>query len=76
MLAHAHGKLERKAVDLVVANDVTTPGAGFDTTSNAVTLVSADGAEQVPLQSKAAVAARILDRVESLLAGRPVTQVG
>jgi phosphopantothenoylcysteine decarboxylase/phosphopantothenate--cysteine ligase len=76
MLAHARGKLERKAVDLIVANDVTKPGAGFDTTTNAVTLVSADGAEQVPLQSKTAVAGRILDRVESLMAGRPVSQVG
>jgi phosphopantothenoylcysteine decarboxylase/phosphopantothenate--cysteine ligase len=76
MLAHARGKLERKAVDLIVANDVTKPGAGFDTTTNAVTLVSADGAEQVPLQSKAAVAGRILDRVESLLTSRPVTHVG
>jgi phosphopantothenoylcysteine decarboxylase/phosphopantothenate--cysteine ligase len=76
VLAHARGKLERKAVDLIVANDVTKPGAGFDTTTNAVTLVSMDGAEQVPLQSKTAVAGRILDRVERLLAARPVGSVG
>jgi phosphopantothenoylcysteine decarboxylase/phosphopantothenate--cysteine ligase len=76
VLAHARGKLERKAVDLIVANDVTKPGAGFDTATNAVTLVSMDGAEQVPLQSKTAVAGRILDRIETLLAGRPATHVG
>ena len=74
VLAHARGKLERKAVDLIVANDVTKPGAGFDTATNAVTLVSMDGAEQVPLQSKTAVAGRILDRVERFLpAARPRT---
>ena len=45
VLAHARGKLDRKAVDLIVANDVTKPGAGFDTTTNAVTLVSTDASE-------------------------------
>jgi phosphopantothenoylcysteine decarboxylase/phosphopantothenate--cysteine ligase len=67
VVAHAHGKLERKAVDLIVANDVTQAGAGFESTTNAVTLVSRDGVEAVPLQSKSAVAGRILDRVEALL---------
>jgi phosphopantothenoylcysteine decarboxylase/phosphopantothenate--cysteine ligase len=76
VVAHARGKLERKDVDLIVANDVTRPGTGFDTANNAVTLVSADGAEEVPLQSKAAVAGRILDRVEHLLTARPVGSAG
>jgi phosphopantothenoylcysteine decarboxylase / phosphopantothenate---cysteine ligase len=67
LLAHARQKLERKQVDLIVANDVATPGAGFDADTNAVTLVSHEGLEDVPLQSKSAVAARILDRVEGLL---------
>jgi phosphopantothenoylcysteine decarboxylase/phosphopantothenate--cysteine ligase len=70
VVAHARGKLERKDADLIVANDVTQPGAGFDATTNAVTLVSRDGVEDVPLQSKAMVAGRILDRVERLLGGR------
>ncbi len=68
VVAHARAKLQRKAVDLMVANDVSRADAGFEVDANAVTIVSADGAEDVPLQSKAAVAARILDRVESLLA--------
>ena len=67
VIAHARGKLQRKAVDLIVANDVSRADAGFDVAANAVTLVAADGTEDVPLQSKAAVAVRILDRVERLL---------
>ena len=73
VVAHAKQKLERKHVDLIVANDVSQPGAGFDVDTNAVTLVMRDGVEEVPLQSKSAVASRILDRVESLLT-RDVTR--
>jgi phosphopantothenoylcysteine decarboxylase/phosphopantothenate--cysteine ligase len=68
VIAHAREKLERKHVDLIVANDVSRAGIGFDADSNAVTLVTGDGLDDVPLQSKSAVASRILDRVESLLA--------
>jgi phosphopantothenoylcysteine decarboxylase/phosphopantothenate--cysteine ligase len=66
VVAHAREKLARKSVDLIVANDVSQPGVGFDVATNAVTLVSRDGLEEVPLQPKSAVAARILDRIESL----------
>jgi len=69
-LERARAKLDRKQVDLIVANDVTTPGAGFEADMNEVVLVTPGGAEPVPLQSKARVAAVILDRVESLLAAR------
>mgnify|MGYP006171070441 CR=1 FL=1 len=65
--AKARDKRTRKHVDLVVANDVARAGAGFDGDTNAVTIVSADGAEEVPLQSKTAIAGVILDRVEGLL---------
>jgi len=68
---YAQGKLEKKAVDLVVANDVSRAGVGFDVDTNAVTLVAKTGVEDVPLQSKSAVAARILDRVEQLLSAVP-----
>ena len=57
VIAHARGKLSRKKADLIVANDVSRTDAGFDVDTNAVTIVSADQAEDVPLQSKAAVAA-------------------
>ena len=67
---HARGKLDRKGIDLIVANDVSQPGVGFDTSTNAVSIISRDGIDQVTLQSKSAVAARILDRVEPLIASR------
>jgi phosphopantothenoylcysteine decarboxylase/phosphopantothenate--cysteine ligase len=67
MVAHARGKLERKKADLIVANDVSRTDAGFDVDQNAVTLISATDATDVPLQPKAQVARVILDRVERLL---------
>jgi phosphopantothenoylcysteine decarboxylase/phosphopantothenate--cysteine ligase len=60
-------KLEAKRVDLVVANDVTQPGAGFEHETNAVTILGREGDVAVPLQAKTAVAERILDRVVALL---------
>lgn len=71
VVKYAQGKLEKKAADLVVANDVSRAGAGFDVDTNAVSIVSKAGVEDVPLQSKSAVAARILDRVEQLLIAVP-----
>lgn len=63
VLAHAKGKLIRKNLDMIVANDVTAPGAGFDVNTNIVTLMTRDGAESLPLMSKDEVAERILDAV-------------
>ena len=60
-----------KALDLVVVNDATEAGAGFAVDTNRVTIVHADGREDVlPLQSKRDVADAILDRVEALMHGR------
>jgi phosphopantothenoylcysteine decarboxylase/phosphopantothenate--cysteine ligase len=67
VVARATAKREKKQVDLIVANDVSRPDAGFDVDVNAVTIIGADGAETRPLESKARVAAAILDRVERLL---------
>ena len=60
-------KRREKHADLIVANDVSRADAGFDVGTNAVTLVSADRTETLPLQSKVHVAAAILDRVEELM---------
>jgi phosphopantothenoylcysteine decarboxylase/phosphopantothenate--cysteine ligase len=72
----ARRKLAAKHVDLIVANDVTAPGAGFDVDTNQVTFVAPDVADEVlPLLSKRDVARLILDRAETLLASpapRPV----
>ena len=67
VVASASAKRERKHVDLIVANDVSRADAGFEVDANAVTIVGAGGAESIPLQSKSAVAAEILNRIERLL---------
>jgi phosphopantothenoylcysteine decarboxylase/phosphopantothenate--cysteine ligase len=74
VVAYAQDKLKQKGVDLIVANDVSRTDAGFDVDTNAVTLVSSEGVEDLPLQAKSTLAATILDRVERLLspAARPV----
>lgn len=66
VLAHARDKLARKNLDMIVANDVTRPGAGFDVDTNIVTLIRKDGQEALPMMSKAEVAQRILDRALAL----------
>ena len=69
-VARGREKLRRKHVDMIVANDITRPDAGFDSDSNAATLISADGPEsdeEFPLGPKTELAARILDRAEALL---------
>ena len=68
LVANARKKLERKNLDLVVANDVGRAGAGFDVDTNVVTILDAmGGVEELPLLSKREVADRILDRVKGLL---------
>ncbi len=64
----AVGKASQKGVDLMVANDVTIAGSGFGSDNNQVVLIRKNGdTEPWPLQSKAAVAARLLDEVKKLL---------
>jgi phosphopantothenoylcysteine decarboxylase / phosphopantothenate---cysteine ligase len=61
---NARGKLSRKGADMIVANDVTQQGAGFDTDTNVVTFYLRDGREiPLPKMSKLDVANRILDQV-------------
>jgi phosphopantothenoylcysteine decarboxylase/phosphopantothenate--cysteine ligase len=74
VVTRATEKREKKHADLIVANDVARIDSGFDVDSNAVTIVGADGAQSLPLQSKARVAAEILDRVERLLESRTVVR--
>jgi phosphopantothenoylcysteine decarboxylase / phosphopantothenate---cysteine ligase len=72
--AAARRKLVAKRVDLIVANDVLAPGAGFEVDTNQVTLVSHDGSEPLPLMSKDEVASIIVDRVEQALSRKPVAR--
>src|SRR5271168_2263990 len=75
---NARKKLAAKNVDLIVANDVTAEGAGFDTDTNIVTLFARDGRDlALPKLSKNEVAQRILDevvRLRGVLHGKSVTQ--
>lgn len=70
MLESARKKLGEKQLDMVVANRAGVPGEGFGSYTNRVTLVTADGDEELPLMSKDAVAAELLDRVERRIDGR------
>jgi phosphopantothenoylcysteine decarboxylase/phosphopantothenate--cysteine ligase len=64
-LARARKKLKDKRLDYVVLNDALEPGAGFEVTTNKVTLLARSGAQtELPLQDKRDVARRILDMVE------------
>ena len=63
VLEHAAGKLKKKHLDLIVANDVTAPGAGFDVDTNIVTLIAGDHQQSLPLAAKREVADAILDEV-------------
>ncbi len=67
LLGNAEAKLRSKGVDLLAANDVSAPGAGFGHDTNAVVMIdSRGGRASVPLSSKARVAEEILDRVLAL----------
>jgi len=70
LVARARDKLLAKSLDLIVANDITAPGSGFEVDTNRVTLISADGTiEALPLMTKEEVAERVLDRVVGLMRG-------
>jgi len=67
-LQYAKQKLIEKNLDLVVYNDITIEGAGFDVDTNIVTLLHKDGREEIlPKQLKMDVADRIMDEVVALL---------
>ena len=67
MLENARGKLERKNADMVVANDVSRADAGFGVDTNAVTLITKDTVDALPLMSKRDAADGILDGVARLM---------
>jgi phosphopantothenoylcysteine decarboxylase/phosphopantothenate--cysteine ligase len=71
LVAHAREKLEGKNLDLIVANDVTLPGAGFGTDTNIVKLLYRDGrAEELAQMGKDELAGIIIDRICDLLTNR------
>ena len=60
---HAEEKLKKKKLDLIVANDVTKEGAGFNTDTNIAALITADGIREYPLMQKRQLADIILDEI-------------
>ncbi len=71
LAANATKKLTAKNLDLIVANDVTQPGAGFDVDTNIVRLIYRDGRQQaLPQQSKERLAHAILERIAELRRGK------
>ncbi len=65
---NAVSKLKKKNLDMIVANDVTVPGAGFNVDTNIATLITAQGSEEQPMQTKRQLAEVILDRIMTLRA--------
>jgi phosphopantothenoylcysteine decarboxylase/phosphopantothenate--cysteine ligase len=70
VVANAKKKLQKKQLDLIVANDITDKKSGFGVDTNKVTLIDKKGkVEKLPLMSKREVADKILDRVVGMLGG-------
>ena len=66
LLAHATEKLRKKNLDMLVANDVTLSGAGFESDTNIIKILTKDGAvEELPQMSKSDLGQVILDRILS-----------
>ena len=63
MLENSRAKLEKKHVDMICANNLKVAGAGFAVDTNVLTLITADGVEELPLLSKEEAACRILDAI-------------
>ena len=63
LLQNSTAKLHKKKMDMIVANNVKVAGAGFGVDTNVVTLITQDTVEELPLQSKDAVAMRIADKI-------------
>ncbi len=68
LIANARAKMEKKNLDMIVANDVTASDAGFGVDTNRVLIITKDGAvDRLPLMSKEDVAFNILHRIRGLL---------
>lgn len=65
MLEHSVDKLEKKKLDMIVANNLKVAGAGFGVDTNVVTLITRDGMTELPLMGKDEVAGKLLDAIES-----------
>jgi len=68
LVNNARKKLDKKKLDLIVANDITATDSGFDVDTNRVTIIDREGkTEELPLMSKREVAERVLDKVKVMM---------
>ncbi len=67
MVENSRAKLEKKHLDMICANNLKVSGAGFGTDTNVMTVITREGTEELPLMSKEAAAARIIDIAARLL---------
>lgn len=63
MLENSQAKLEKKHVDMIVANNLKTAGAGFGTDTNVVTIITKEGAEELAMMTNEQVAHQLLNRI-------------
>ena len=63
MLENSKKKLEKKNLDMIVANNLKVAGAGFETNTNIVTIITADSVTELPIMEKDEVAFRLLDAI-------------
>jgi phosphopantothenoylcysteine decarboxylase/phosphopantothenate--cysteine ligase len=66
VVEYARSKMKNKKLDMVVANDITKEGAGFNTDTNIATILTAADEKELPLMSKRELADRIMDEVVAL----------
>lgn len=66
MVENSRRKLTAKNLDMIVANNLKTQGAGFGVETNVVTLITRDGIQELPLMGKDAVAERLLDEIQDM----------
>ena len=69
MLENSRQKLTKKKADMIVANNLKVQGAGFGGDTNVVTLITADGATELPLQSKEEIAGKLLEEIMKKMQG-------
>ena len=67
MVANSQAKLEKKKVDMICANNLKVSGAGFGVDTNILTVITRQGAEELPLMGKEDAAGQVIDRVVALL---------
>ena len=67
MVENSRKKLEKKRVDMIAANNLKVAGAGFGVDTNVVTILTADGIQELPLMGKEDAAGQVLDRAMALL---------